>query len=267
MAIATLDGLIAALAAAQTFPIYKATQTAEGAGLWHSLWAAVGNPVAGVAPGTTAIACTNATAGAIPFQNAGGGLTDYIGALSFKGTTIGSLVIYDRLVTVSGLAGNVVSVDTAVNSTALTRYTDGVGVELWAEVYSAMGATGSTLSCRYTDQDGNTNQVGTYVQPANALAVGQMVQITLATGDTGVRAVTAYHWSGASGTGSAGNFGFTLLKKLLTIPITIANTAVAMNALDHGLTKIEPSACLAMMVLCSATNTGNIFGSLQKIGG
>ena len=262
MAITDLSTLTAALAGKALRSFTKLSATAEGAGTFHSLWAVAGYPPAGSAPGATALVPTKATTGAWPFTAGGGALQDYIANLSFRGPTAGSLIVYDRLMHVSGLSGTNVSVDTAVSNTALTRYTDGIGVEAWAEFYTAIGASAATLNIKYTDQDGNATQAGTYAHPANAESVGQMVPMVLAAGDYGVRAVTNYHWSITTGT--AGNFGFTLLKRLFDVPLA-ANIATIMSALDHGLTQIEPDACIAFMVQCSTTSTGLIQGNLSTM--
>lgn len=262
MAITDLSTLSASLAAKVGRPFTKLSATAEGAGTFHSLWAVTGYPPAGSAPGATALVPTNATTGAWPFTAGGGALQDYIGNVNFRGPTAGTIIVYDRLVHVSGLSGTNVTVDTAVSNTALTRYTDGIGVEAYAEFYTAIGATAATLNVRYTDQDGNTNQVGTYAHPANAESVGQMVPIVLAAGDYGVRAITNYHWSVTTGT--AGNFGFTLLRRLFDVPIN-ANLATTMSALDHGLTQVLPDACIAFMVQCSTTSTGLIQGNFSTM--
>lgn len=265
MAITTRDTLIAAYATAQRMMFTKASQTSEGAGTYHSLWKAAGNPAAGANPGSTGVVPTSATQGAFPFVDPTGGDLSYLGNLRLASSTIGTFIIYDRLFHVSGLSGTQTTVDTAVSNTALTRFTTGEQVELWAEVYTAMGATGATLNCKYTDQSGNTNQAGTYVMPANALSVGQMVPIALAAGDTGVRAVTNYHWSVSTGT--AGDFGFTLLRRIAEIEITLANVGKTQNAIDLGLSQIPDDACLAFMVLCTATSTGQVMGSMDIIQG
>lgn len=265
MAITTDDGFFAGMAGAQRMLFQKASQTAEGAGTWHSLWKAAGYPGAGSTPSTTAAVPTDATAGAFPFTNPSGGPLSYMGLAAAACSTVGTIIIYDRLMHVSGLSGTQTTTDTAVSNTALTRYTDGIGVEAWGEVYSAIGATGATLNIRYTDQDGNTNQVGTYTHPANAESVGQMFPFNLAAGDTGVRAVTNYHWSVSTGT--AGDFGITLIKRLATIPISIVNIATIMNAIDIGMPRIYDDACIGIMVQASTTNTGQINGYFDIIQG
>lgn len=262
MTISTMDGLVAALPG--RFGMYqKPSMTSEGAGTWQSLWLGAGTPAAGVAA-VNAVP-TKDTLGAIAIANAAVGNRLALGRLLNTGATAGILSIYDRLWHTSGLSGIVVAADTAVATTALTRETTGAGVQLWAEVYTAMGATAATLNVRYTNQDGVPNRVGTYAHPANALTVGQMVPINLQAGDTGVRAVTAYHWS--ISTGTAGSFGFTLVKRIADIPMEAANVAKLMDAFALGLPQMDNDACLALMVYCTTTSTGIIQGTFNLIEG
>lgn len=260
MAVTTLDGLVAALTGGESLAFFKSAFTSEGAGTFHSLWAVAGCPGAGAAPGNTnGLIPTDATAGAFPFTNAGGAGNNYLGYIAAAASVSGSLIIYDRLYHSSGLSGTETANPT-ITPPALTRYTTGVGVELWVEFYSAIGATGATLTTTYTDQDGNTGASATYVHPANAETVGQMVPMTLASGDCGVRAVTAYDWSVSTGT--AGNMGFTLVKRIVTLPLQTTNVAAVYDAFSSGLREVQDDACLAMMVQCSATTMGTINGDL-----
>ncbi len=264
MAITDTNGLVAGMDGSQRLSFYKASQTAEGAGTFHSLWKAASLPGAGSTPSTTASVPTSATAGAFLFTNPVSGKT-YLGGLRVAGSTIGTVILYDRLMHVSGLSGTQTTVDTAVSNTPLTRYTNGIGVEAWFEFYSAIGATGATLNFKYTNSDDATNQSGAYTHPANAESVGQMVPGVLAAGAKGVKAVTAYHWSVSTGT--AGDFGVTLIKRLAEVPLTVVNVSQTFNAIDLGMPVIEDNACLGIMILCTATNTGNIIGSIDLIQG
>lgn len=258
MAVSTLDGLVAALTAGESLAFSKSAFTSEGAGTFHSLWAVPGYPGAGAAAGSVnGVIPTDATAGAFPFTNAAGALNNYLGYISAASATACTLILYDRLWHNSALVGNVTTTQTFTQP-ALTRYTTGVGVELWGEIYSAIGATGATLTCTYTDQDGNTGNAATYVHPANAEAVGQMFPFVLASGDSGVRLVADADWSVSTGT--AGNFGLTLMKRLLTIPLQTANVASVYDAFSSGLREIQDDACLAFMVQCSTTAQGAING-------
>lgn len=270
MAITTTDGLIAAFATAQRFPFYIASSSTEGAGTYDSRWIRSGRiPVTGAAPGTTARACTSATDGALNkgMINAAGGNKLYLASLSMACTGLLGVMLYDRLVDVSGLSGAVTSTDTAIDTEAITRPdANGAGVELWQEIYSAYGGNSVTLNMKYTNQAGTTNQVATYVHPANAPTVTQTIPIGLAAGDTGVRAVTAYHWSGT--TGSAGDFGFTLRRRIGGIyAIQVANVPAVYNAIDLGLVEIPNNACLEMVVMCVGTSTGDMRGELVIVEG
>lgn len=260
MTVSTMDGLVAALTAGETRSFLKASQTSEGAGTWHSLWKAAGFPGAGGNPGSAnGEIPTDATAGAFPFTNAAGSDNNYLGYIGAATSTAGTLILYDRLWHNSTLSGALTTAQTFTQP-ALTRYTNGQGVELWGEVYTAMGATASTFTATYTDQDGNASNSATYVMPANALSANQMFPFDLASGDYGVRSVQQVQLSASTGT--AGNFGLTLLKRIVTIPLPQVNVGVVYDAFSSGLREISDDACLAFMVQCSTTNTGTINGEL-----
>ena len=263
MAITDLNLVVAALANGQVRELYKDTVTSEGAGTWHSLWKVAGNPGAGANPGSLAGAIpTDATLGAFAFNNPTGGQLAYLMRLAASGSIIGKLILYDRLWHNSTMSGTQTTTDTTLGAVpALTRPdANGAGTELWGEIYTAIGATGATLNVRYTNQAGTTLQVATYAHPANAESVGQMFPLILTAGDTGVRAATAYHWSGTTGT--AGDFGLTILRRLAEVPLTLANVGVVHDFAALGLPRIYDDACLSMMVLCTTTTTGIFQGSL-----
>jgi hypothetical protein len=130
-------------------------------------------------------------------------------------------------------------------------------LELFIETYVATGATASNLTVSYTDQDDNTGVTSSIANQATA-AVGQLQRVPLPT--TGIKSVQSVTLSASTGT--AGDFGITLAKSLVEIPVVVANTGVILSPFETGLEQILDSACLAMMVKCSATNTGIISGSL-----
>lgn len=264
MAITDISRLVAALAAGQTLNFIKASQTAEGAGTWHSMWKADGTPGPGSTPagGLAGEIPTDATLGAFPFVNPTSGLFNYLVKLALSGSVVGKVILYDRLWHNSGMSGTQTTVDTTLGAVpSLTRPdANGAGTEVWGEIYTAIGATAATLNIRYTDQDGNVSQVGTYAHPANAESVGQMFPITLAAGDTGVRACTAYHWSVSTGT--AGNFGLNIIRRIAEVPITQVNVGTILDFAALGLPRVYDDACIGMMVLCSTTSTGLLQGSM-----
>lgn len=269
MAVTTLDGLIAAMRPPVGF--YKASATSEGAGTWHSLWKVAGNPGAGSNPPAYTAGSgyipTEATAGAIPFVDPSA--SGYLARFGAAGSTVGTLILYDRVWACSGFVTNSVSaqnvttpgtVDRDANNAAL-----GDGVELWGEVYTAPGATGATWTVSYTNEAGTAGRSATYTHPANAESVGQMFPFVLAAGDKGVRAVASLTCSISSGT--AGDIGITLLRRIAEIPLTVVNVAQVLDGVALGLPDLYDNSCLALMVQCSATNTGNILGSLVTADG
>lgn len=212
------------------------------------------SPAAGATPATGAGAVpTSATAGAIPFTDAPGGSAIYIARAMgyFTNGRRDALILYDRLVHTSGLDGTVTTAQT-VNTVAITRGdTNGSGVEGFLEVYTAMGATPTTATIAYTDSSG-TAQTCTITIPASAGA-GMMFPFLPAAGENGIRSVQSVTLTGSTGT--AGNFGVTLARKVLMIyPPTGAATAESgpgkvASWRETALTKVENGACLSMVHL------------------
>lgn len=265
MAISNMDQLVAALAGAQRFPFRKASVTTEGAGTFHSLFRVAGLPGAGALPATgNGEIPTNTFAGALPFTNPTGGNKSYLGRFSAAGSVVSSLMLYDRLWQNSGLSGNTTALQ-SFTMPALTRYSTGLGNEIWGVVHTAMGATASTFTVTYTNELGTPGRTATYVMPANALTVGQMVPFSLQAGDQGVRSIESLQLSVA--TGIAGDFGLLIAKRLTQLEMNIANVAARMDAFSVGMSEILDNACLAFMILCSSTTSGDISGEVTIIQG
>lgn len=263
--IQSMDGLITAMPG-QRRPFNKASQTTEGAGTWHSLLKAAGQPGAAATPASgNGVIPDNSSAGMLRFANPGGGIFTYLARFQAFGGTVGTVILYDRLWHNSGLSGTSVAAQ-AFTQPALTR-PDALGedVELWGEVYTAMGATGSVFTATYVDQDGNAGNSAVYTMPANALSVGQMFPFALAAGDTGVRSVSQVILS--ISTGTAGDFGLVLLRRIAEVPIVVAGSGVQRDIFRLGMPRVYDSAALALMVFCSTTNSGVIMGSAGLVQG
>jgi hypothetical protein len=248
----------AAIAAGVQFPIIKNSLTSKGAGFYHSLWKAVGYPIAGSNPGTAAGSIPNrSTAGAIPFSDAGS-LQNYLSRVSLTSTIYCSLILADRVWACSTLNGTLTTAQT-IGSPALTRYTDGIGLQLFVEWYTATGSTGTTLTVTYTNQAGTTGRTTSVAFPASPVA-GQMLFVPLAAGDTGILSVQSAQLTATTGT--AGDFGLTLVKPISMVGVSSANLANTLGAYDTGFVKIDNNACLYLYELCSSTITGNVAGDL-----
>ncbi len=88
------------------------------------------------------------------------------------------------------------------NAQALTRYTDGEGVQMMAVLVAPHGLSGDTFTVTYTNQDGVAGRVtplftmttsvavnGTILTTQNGAGLGRGVFLTLQQGDTGVRSI------------------------------------------------------------------------------
>jgi len=254
MAITTKDGLIAASKSKIRFR--KQSRTADAAAVFCSLWTIGDDPIAGATPPTgSGEAPTSATQGAMKITEVGGGADIVVGRALISMATLGSVILYDRLVHTSGLSGTVTTAQT-VNTAALTRYTSGVGVEIFIEHYTATGASAATLTVNYTNQDdaAKTTSIAFYASPL----AGLMQLVPLAAGDTGAKSVQSVQLSATTGT--AGDFGITLIKTITELAPDTAGAGKVFGPFAVGIPAIQPSACLATMVLTSTTSTGIITG-------
>lgn len=259
MAITSMDGLIAGIVAGQERPYYKDNITAA-VGAWMSLFLAGGMPGAGSTPPTGAgDAPTSATAGAIPFTNAGGANEIYVAGFQGGCEDYGPIILVDRLVQTSGLSGTTLTAQT-VNTTALTRSTSAVGVECWLEQYTAVGSTARTATISYTNQNGTAGRSGTATIGGTGMVAGRMSPMSLQGTDTGVQSVQSVTLSASTGT--AGNFGVTLLKRVATVAITNSYDYSVLGPFAIGLPQLQDNACLSLMALSSAASYGPVIGKV-----
>lgn len=240
-----------------------AAAAATVAGRVSSLWQYNGSPAGGsnTAPTTSAV-CTNATDGALKQTAPGGGRTKYCTGYSCGGAlAVGSLIVYDRLVHQGGLSGTVTTAQTTnLPTSALTRYTTGAGVQIWLEIYTAIGATGTTVSASYTDQGGTT---GNTTQATDFGGTGfneknRIVRLPLATSDTGARAVASV--TVLATTGTAGAFGVVLARPLFVIPLPFVGVGANASFLTDpsGPIDMNSDACIAFAWLANTTTAPQI---------
>jgi hypothetical protein len=262
MAISTMDALIAALTAstAQLKALVKRVSLTTAAGGVHSLWTCSGVPTAGSAPGAAAT-CTSATTGAVTFTDPGGSNVLYLARLAvMAGNPGASLTLYDRLVHSSGLDGTSTSSQTVNTPTFPNRGgTTGEGVEAFVECYSDLGATSRTLTVTYTDNDGNTGQTTTVTIPST-LRAGRILPIIPAAGDKGFRSIESVQLN--LSTGTAGNFGVTLARRIAFMPVGRPGVGVAFDGISLGLPRIYAGACLWFVAHTTATTMGDVFPTL-----
>lgn len=270
MAFTSLDQVVAALPGQQR-SISKPSITAKGAGYYADLFiGSAGIPGAGAVPasytaGGTSYNTGGAVAGAIPWANTAGKST-YLAKAMFGGSVVGTLILYDRLWSCSGMSGIVTTAQTISGFSGLpTRASDGANVEAWAEIYTATGSTSRGITISYTNQDGVAGSTSTVTTMVASPGAYHMLPLSLAPGDTGVREVASATLNGSTGT--AGSWGITLLRRIAEIPITTVSAGNPLDIFTLGMPLVPDDACLCLAVLASTTSTGVISGNLNLIAG
>jgi hypothetical protein len=239
------------------------------AGQYTSLWTFNRFPRgAGDAAGGTAINPDNTTQGALGQVDASGGRTKYCSG-AFTYASVACVVSwYDRLAVIGGLSG---SVTTAQSTTGLsvTRYTgaESAGNEIWIEIYTIIGTTATTLTVSYTNQDGTSGRTSSAVVIGGAgrREATRLIRIPLTLGDTGVRSVESVTLAGTTGT--AGDFGVVIQRRLLDAAISFAGTRVLTDMLTQlgAYPQIKDGACLYPIVYASTVASPVIGGSLSFV--
>lgn len=260
MAITTQDGLIAALAAGRAVNFFKASY-GGATGAYFSLFRQSGMPGAAVAPTTAAGQTLSRTStGAMPIPAPSG--TTYISSYEAVSTMATTFILADRLVETGALSGIVTTAQT-VNSVALpARATGATDVELWLEIYTALGATASpTVTASYTNQAGTAGQTATLVGgiPASGGTAQRSYQMALQAGDTGVQSVQSVTLG--TSTGTAGAFGVVLRRSLLFGSIPGPNLSFAQGYAETDLQILPDNACVELLALPTTPNTGNVQGN------
>ncbi len=263
MAIITLDGLVVALGATTAqHRSYLKLFTPQAIGAWTATWNQPGYPggAAVAASGVAGAVLTKVTPGAFPFTNPTAPALTYLSRFSSAVSSSGVIGLYDRLWENSGLSPTLLTAQT-VDSVALTR-PDALGadVEVWLQVYTALGAGSTGPTIVYTDQDNNATNTGTLQNFVTTAAAGRSFPFSLAVGDTGVRSIQSYT-NGATMT--SGTFGLVLRRRIATLAVTTSNTGAALDPLSGGLPTIPDDACLELLYLGSGTSAVTMQGALS----
>lgn len=263
MAITTMDGIVAALGGASSWKRWSIVKgsIATATGGYHALWTAPGSPGAAASPasGVNGEIPTDLTAGAFPFTNPVAPALSYLSGLSASGSSAGTLYLYDRLWQNSGLSVTSVVAQNIASPVALNRPDAfGAGVEVWMDIIGATGAGANIPVFQYTDQDGNTAQAGAVIGYAASAGQYRTFPTQLASGDTGVRAVT--QWTNSVSM-TSGTFSIVLRRKLAVITIPSSGTAALTDAILSGMPRIYDDAALELVWHAgssSMTTTGSL---------
>lgn len=276
MTISTLDQLVNALANNNS-PVFidKANIANTAAGQFFSLWRATGQPAQAAIP-TGAAVPTNATLGALTFNQQTAPAASYLGALALV-SSVGTMGIevHDRIAHLGGLVLNVTTPQTitgldlapgALNPPAArlgnANYSDG---QWYLEVFSDGGATASNATINVTYNDGSTGNL-TALAVGGTLRAGRLIALTplIPTADQGkfIRAINSVTLSAS--TTVAGNFGFTYMRQGASVEVLVANKPEPADWQRLMMAEIANGACLQLACTCSSTNSGAVRG-LGKI--
>lgn len=221
-----------------------------------SSWEYEGTPSHGAVPPTTTAYPDNTTQGGWKQNNPGGGRQLWATAIGGQAAFPGTLVLCDRLSHISGMSGTVTTAQT-VGASAITRYTNGLGNFIYAEIYTLIGVTPTTITASYT------NQAGTSAQVTQAVAIGntgrreaqRFFELSTAASDTGVQAVASA--TVLATTGTAGNFGVGIAHKLVELTINANCTCDIRSYMDGPLQEVLTNACLFWYFLPATVSAPN----------
>lgn len=233
-------------------------------GRMTSLWQYDGSPSFGAAPGAARYP-TNATQGALKQADPGGGRQKWlVGAALAQGLGFGSWMLYDRIADISGLDATNIAAQAA--ALVPTRYTDGAGVQAFIEIYTQIGATATTAVFNYVNQDGNPAVSPSFAIGGTGLREAQrLIPVPLAAGDSGVRESVSVDL--LASTTTAGDFGVTLARPLLTLPLAASGAGIVRDLLSGvpGPAEVLTDACLAFAYLAGNTSIPSGYGSLSMV--
>lgn len=241
-----------------------AAASATVAGRMTSLWQYAGQPSHGAVPAAATVP-TNTTDGSLKQLNPAGGTQKWLLGMTASASAAGTLHLFDRLLHNGGLSATVTTAQ-AVGGT-LTRNTGGVGNQIWVEIYTLIGTTATTITASYTNQSGVAGQV---TQPTAFGGTGlreaqRLIQLPLASGDTGVQSVQSV--TVLATTGTAGGFGVNIMKPITINPLGIAGCGSVRDNIAGlpGIIEIDTGACLSLAWFAGASVAPQVFGSLHMI--
>lgn len=109
-------------------------------------------------------------------------------------------LMVDRLWQAGGLSSSSTSLQSIPATAPITRYTNGIGNQIWLETYIAPGATGTTISISYTNENSVSGRIATISTAAyggaGINATNLAVPAILQAGDRGVKSVESIQLAG-----------------------------------------------------------------------
>ncbi|UOF80954.1 hypothetical protein [Caudoviricetes sp.] len=244
----------------------------------NDLWTRAGQPVAGAAGGAApgGTVPTNASTGALGYVNPSSANTGHLTTANITASVVNNtLLLYDRLFAVAKTMNSTV---TEVVSGVPTRYTNttvgstdyiGGNYVFPANPTTVLAATAHNWNGLYTDQDGNAAVVLPTTAGVSACVVGgvDIVASTpgwflpLASGDTGIKALTAMTCSALVATGT---IDFVIGHPIAFFPCPIANMICTFDGINtaFNLQFIFDNACLSFMEMPKPATTATTYSGI-----
>jgi hypothetical protein len=250
-------------------------------GVTNTLFFSGNQPAAGTAAGAAPAGRvpTSATGGALPFTNPIGGDTTHIVSSFTMASAAGmSLLLYDRIFDVDKLMNStaaeaVTGVPTRYQNTTPGQVDSIAGNFLIIETRTALAATAHNWTpCTYLDQ-GNAASTLPSVTGNSAGIINRLDQPTqqwfcpLATGDTGIKALTNMQCSAAVATGA---ITFAIGHPIAWIVHPLANQVMVMDYINtaFNLTRVFDNACLALLEPTKSAATATTYtGQITLVSG
>ena len=269
MAIDTMDKIVAGLATSQQFSFFVPSATNVAGGLVNLNRAVVtsfgqqATPAANTAGGTLHIdSDTGFTTGVNPTAPAKSYLAQWRAVSSLAGT----IHLYDRVWSCTGFNATLTTAQTVTSFPTLTRPdANGTGLEIWIECYTATGATASNITVQYTNSAGVSGRNTVSTAHIVSMPAFRMYQVPLQSGDTGVKSIQSVTLSASTGT--AGAFGVTLMDRVSSIAMPLANLGATLDFAALGLPIILNDSALSFIHQGTTTSSGIIMGQMNFIQG
>jgi hypothetical protein len=274
----TMDALAAAFASTPRLEFSKVGVATEGVGTWTDMWKNTGSPAAGangpVFSGAGPFVCAYGTVGYLPGFGTNGtaqaGNDLYLSNFSVQAGAVGTLVLCDRLWHCSGFSGTATAAQSVGTPSDIPARDDnaaalGAGVEPWIVFNTAPGATAATMTLTGTDETGATTRTWTYAHPANAETAQQIVPAMPGGGSPGALGMRRLvSFTNSISTGTVGDIGVVLLRRIASIPVATANIGNALDFAGTRLEKIHDLSCLfALWLNGAASPMPQIMGSVK----
>lgn len=246
--------------------------TAPISGRLHSMWVFDGIPGNGAIPTSAAIP-DNSTAGGFAQADPGGSRQKWLYSFGSFNQFLSTVMLYDRLLHIGGLSGTSTAAQTVQGTTpspALTRYNTNstcIGNQIMVEIYTQVGNTATTITASYTNQDGTTGRttVAQTFGGSNNNTQSRAFILPLQSGDTGVQAVKEVTL--AATTGTAGNFGVTIIRPLAVSGTPTPGVSVFRDFTVGlpGIPEIKTDACLSLLYMAGQGTAGEFYGSASFV--